>query len=1182
MIEGWLVALVSLAYLAALFAVASFGDRWVRRQNSNGRRKGGRPLIYALSLSVYCTSWTFFGSVGASSQNGFEFFAVYLGPIVFFLFFHRLLLRVVQLAKTEKITSVADFIAARYGKNQRVAALVTLIAVVGMIPYIALQLKAVSLSVSTLVGMPMNHVADLPVFGDGTLIIALAMAAFAWLFGTRHIDATENQNGMMLAIAAEAVIKLLAFLAVGLWVCFSLFDSPLALWEAARLHPSVAQAHLGAPDYASWAMVGILSFFAILLLPRQFHVSVTENNNPSEISRARWLFPLYLVLINLFVVPIALAGVLQLSGEANPDMFVLALPQDGGQQWLTLFAYLGGLSASTAMVIVTTVALSIMVSNDLVLPLILRGRSEDDLVSSSGEDMSLLLLGVRRVSILAIVLGGYGYYRFAGNSAGLVSIGLLSFAAIAQFAPAFFGGVIWRRATAKGAIYGMSAGFLVWLYTLLLPVVIREGEVWQALLREGPFGIGILRPEALFFEGADPFVHGALWSLIINLLVFIAASFLRAPTPAERLQANSFVPATLSAVPSLRLWRTALKVSDLQATIARYVGEERTQRSFDKFAAQYNSDLEPHQPVDARMLKFAEQLLASAIGSASSRLVISLLLKRRDPGSKEAIKLLDDATEAIQYNRDLLQIALDQVRQGLCVFDNEYRLICWNRQFRELLNLPPEYGQVGTPLTEVLAHCARRGEFGKGLVADVVSAKFNGITQPHSLMQERLHRSGTVLEIRSNPMPDGGLVATFTDITERVMAEDALAKANETLENRVRERTKQLTTVNTQLEEARHVAEVASQDKTRFLAAAGHDILQPLNAARLYSSSLTDRYSAGGASTPEALGLIQKIEASLDSVEEIIGAVLDISRLDTGTFRPEFSVFHLDDVLSPLRNDFAAIAREKGLRFKIMASDITVRSDRRLLRRLLQNLISNALKYTQSGGVLVGLRRAGNGVLRLSVYDSGIGIPEAQQAQIFSEFQRLDDGAKIASGLGLGLSIVERISRVLGLEVHCQSRVERGSCFGVTLHSAGPIPKLPEQSTRPVPTGQLAGLNVLAIDNERQILEGMAALLSGWGCNVLVAADAKEAAKLLMQRKMQPDVVLADYHLDEGTGPDALVSLRWKFGLEFPGILISADRSQDVRDEAQEKGMQVLNKPVKPAALRALLTRLKQEKSVDA
>jgi signal transduction histidine kinase len=438
---------------------------------------------------------------------------------------------------------------------------------------------------------------------------------------------------------------------------------------------------------------------------------------------------------------------------------------------------------------------------------------------------------------------------------------------------------------------------------------------------------------------------------------------------------------------------------------------------------------------------------------------------------------------------------------------------------------------------------------------------------------ERLEPSGTVLEVHSDGMPNGGLVMTFTDITERVHTAEALERSNETLERRVRERTDELERINHEYERAKRAAEEANIGKTRFLAAASHDILQPLNAARLYAASLAERPLK-----PDDQLLAGNVDASLDAVEDILGTILDISRLDTGALKPEISTFPLTDILSPLAVEFAPIARDRGLDLRVMPCTLTVRTDRRLLRRLLQNLVSNAVKYTESGRVVVGCRRRG-GRLRIEVHDTGPGIPAAKQKLIFEEFQRLEKGARQARGLGLGLSIVERIGRVLGHPVKLVSAPGRGSMFSVNVPvTAAVSPQhLPAKPVRRAGV-HIDGLTVLCIDNEPTILEGMAALLTGWGCKVLSAPSAKEAAKLMKRAKAVPDVLLVDYHLDSGNGIEAVIDLRWKFSGSLPAILITADRSPPIREEARSKDMSVLYKPLKAAALRALLAQIPARK----
>ena len=1093
MLQGWVVITVALVYIGLLFLVASYGDRSPRVR---GRR--WRVLIYPLSLAIYCTSWTFFGSVGNAARTGSDFLTIYIGPIILIGLCSPLVLRIVRLAKAQNITSIADFIAARYGKGPAVAATVALIAIIGTIPYIALQLKAVSSSLSTiLVHMEVTTGGAQSVLGDISLFVALSMAAFAVLFGTRHADATEHQHGLMLAIAAESIVKLFAFLAVGVFVTFYMFDGPVALFNQAMARADTAAVMTRDPQFSLLITMTALSFVAIILLPRQFHVTVVENNGDAEIRRSAWLFPLYLVLINLFVVPIALAGMLTFpTGKVDSDMFVLSLPLAAKSELFTLLAFVGGLSAATAMVIVESVALAIMVSNDIVMPLVLKRR--EALISGTG-NVGALLLRIRRVAIFAILILAYTYYRLAGD-AQLASIGLLAFAAIAQFAPAFFGGLFWRRGTARGALAGMTAGILAWAYTLLLPSFADAGLVSRDLIAHGPLGLALLRPQALLGLDLPPLVHGVVWSLTLNVLAYIGFSFAREPTSIERVQANFFVPTDLAPMtPSFRLWRSAVTVEELASTVARYLGEERTRTSFESFAHTRRISLDPQHEADIHLLRYAEHLLASAIGGASSRLVLSLLLRKRTVSTKAALKLLDDASAAIHYNREILQTALDHVRQGIAVFDKDLQLMCWSRQFGEILDLPPQLVRVGASLDEMLRAYADDGTRDAAGVDALVrdrTARYLSGSEP---FLERFADRGLVVEVRANRMPDGGIVTTFTDITPSVEAAEALERANESLERRVRERTEELMRLNTELGRAKALADEANISKTRFLAAASHDILQPLNAARLYVTSLVERKV-----NTDDDRLVSNIDASLEAVEEILSVLLDISRLDAGAMKPELASFAIDEILRQLEVEFAPLARAKGLELTFVPSSLAVRSDRRLLRRLLQNLVSNAVKYTPKGRVLVGCRRRGRS-LRIDIYDTGLGIPASKKRAIFTEFHRLDQGAKIARGLGLGLSIVERIARVLDHEVDLQSAAGQGSHFWVEVPISAQVASTvsPSQPQR-VETGHLAGMIVLCIDNEPKILEGMETLLGGWGCKVLTAANLSTALAALKADELRP------------------------------------------------------------------------------
>jgi Na+/proline symporter/signal transduction histidine kinase len=1062
-------------------------------------------------------------------------------------------------------------VASRYGKSQGVAAVVTLIAVIGVLPYVALQLKAISATLEVFIirsgAEPDATIA--PIFGDMSLLVALILAFFAIIFGTRQVDTTEHQDGLMIAIAAESAVKLAAFLAVGVFAVWSLHDGPIDLIDKAIDLADVSRIFGQTPDWGLWFTMTLLSASAIVLLPRQFHVMVIENRAPADIRKAAWMFPLYLVAINLFVVPIALAGLIAFpAGTVDRDLTVLALPLSNGAGLVAIMALIGGLSAATAMVIVECVALAIMISNELVVPYLLRRHGV-----TASRDMSRVILFVRRTAIIIVLLLGYAYYRAAGDAA-LASIGLLAFAAIAQIAPAFFGGLYWSRATARGAIAGLLTGIVVWGYTLLLPSFGAAHPLISPILREGLLGLAWLKPNALFGLDLHPLMHGVLVSLTANVIAFVGFSLSAAPSAIERLQANLFVaPDGGDEMSGYRFWRAAITIDDLRQTVARYLGEDRTAAAFESYAASRGLPAGSRLEADPQAMRFAEHLLASAIGASSSRLVLSLMLKRRNLSSDAALRVLDEASAQIQQNRALLQHALDHAQQGMTVFDKDLQLLACNRAFRAIFDLPPEMVRPGTGLDEIVAYNAARGLYGDVDSEDMIATRVQSYISDTEPVRLRLPRRGMVIDIRSDHLPDGGRVTTYTDITESVAAEEALERANETLERRVAERTEELTGVNAALTRAKAEADEANLSKTRFLAAASHDILQPLNAARLYTSALVERVNGA-----EQTSLARNAEASLDAVEEILTALLDISRLDSGAMKADIGVVRISDLFRQLAIEFEPAAQEKDLSLVFMPCSLAVSTDRRLMRRLLQNLVSNAIKYTPSGRVLVGCRRRGDH-LRIEVHDTGIGIPANRQKQIFREFQRLDQGAMIARGLGLGLSIVERISRVLGHRIEVRSTSGSGSAFLVTAPLAEQRTALSSldvraADARPV-IAPLQGLVVLCIDNEPNILQGMRALLAGWGCTVRTAAGRKEALAELDADGRRPDAVVADYHLDKGDGLSLVKALRAMGGEELPAILLTADRTLALREKAGKANVLVLNKPLKPAALRAWLAQMR-------
>lgn len=693
--SGWLVTAVAIAYLGLLFAVARFGD---------ARADAGRSIIsanvYSLSLAVYCTSWTFYGSVGRATSGGLSFLTIYLGPTLVLLF-GTVIAKMIRISKAHRITSIADFIASRYGKSQFLAGLVTVIAVIGVIPYIALQLKAVSASFDIVFANPVDM--SEPWWADSTLAIAAVMAVFTILFGTRHLDAAERHEGMVAAVAFESVVKLVAFLAVGLFVTYGLFDGFGDVFGRAAASPELAKLlTLDPARSGNWLALLILSGLAILLLPRQFQIAVVENVDESHLRRAVWLFPLYLLLINIFVFPLALGGMLHFGGTGgDADTFVLTLPLSEGASGLALFAFIGGLSAATGMVIVETIALSTMVCNDLVMPWLLRSAWFD---SRARRDLSGILLGIRRFAIALILLLGYAYFRAAGEAYALVAIGLISFAAVSQFAPAMLGGLYWKQGNQAGAVAGLLGGFAVWLYTLLLPSFAKSGWIGRGFLDLGPAGMAMLKPQALFgLGGMDEISHCLFWSLLVNSALYVGVSLTTRPGATEVAQAERFVDALSrgGAAPRASLWRGSASSGELVALLERFLGPARARKQLRAYARRRDLDDWKSLPADADFVSFAETQLAGAIGSASARVMVASVVQEEELGLDEVLDILDEASQVRAYSREL-----EAKSKALEAATAELRAA--NNRLRELDRMKDDFistvtHELRTPLTSIRA-----------------------------------------------------------------------------------------------------------------------------------------------------------------------------------------------------------------------------------------------------------------------------------------------------------------------------------------------------------------------------------------------------------------------------------------------------------------------------------------------
>lgn len=639
----WFVILIALGYLAVLFVIAHLIDK----NSSKGKYLIKNKWIYALALPVYCTAWTFYGSVGKASADGWEFLTIYIGPILTMPLWWIVVRKIIRICETQRISTLPDFISARYGKSISISIISSLFIIAGIIPYIAIQLKSITSSYEILtLGNYQPYDQSTFFFNDTAFYLSIILAVFIILFVFRNIETTDKHHGLMGAIAIDSVVKLLAFLAVGVFVTHFLFDgfSDIFNQSAIKIQESFREVPEG--NGLNWFLLLLLSMSAVVLLPRQFQVAIAENTNEKDIRTAGWLFPLYLLLINLFVVPIAMAGTISLPSSIDPDSYVLALPLLNGANGLALFTFIGGFSAATGMIIVSTISLSMIASNNIFVPILLKRIENKRLYAH-------LPLRSRRLAVFVILLLAYIYYRFVADRFSIVSIGLISFAAMIQFVPSVGGALFWKDANKKGVIAGLVAGFLIWGYTLVIPTLMEIGWVSKDLLVNGPWGIEWLKPQSLFGSSLSPVPHGTFWSLLINTSLFFLIS-LNAKQPAkERNVAELFVDIFQTKASEERLvWKGKLANQELVDLSEDLLGKERTTQALKHFEANYGR-VDRSEVGDARFVNFMERMISGAVGSASSRLLISSIAKEEEIEIKDVIGLLRETSEITQLNKAL-------------------------------------------------------------------------------------------------------------------------------------------------------------------------------------------------------------------------------------------------------------------------------------------------------------------------------------------------------------------------------------------------------------------------------------------------------------------------------------------------------------------------------------------------
>lgn len=1089
---------------------------------ANARRWPG--VRYGLSLATLCSAWTYFGAVGDASEGSWLFVANALGPVLALTVLAPVWRRIALLAKQENVGSLADFLAARFGKSRALGILASLVATLAALPYIALQLKVLADVWGFAVGARSGLQAGAGA-GISALSIFIVLVILAIAFGARRPSLTQHSRGFVVMIALESLVKLAGLGAVAVLVVLLASGTiRVSGWPSDALPPLHGNA---LPSFATLTALCTITAFT---LPRQFHLGFVTLERPEDITWARRVVPMYFGLWVLATLTIAM-GIRQGFGAAGvaPYLQLLAIPMQSHHDIVLALALLGGLSAGGAMVVVELTAISAMISNEVILP-VLAGSLRR---WRAGQPIGTAVVTVRRVTVVLLAGLAWLYYLGIRDIQSPTELGLTALTASAQLVPPLIGGIYWRRGHARGAIAGVGAGIMVWLLTIALPAFAVHAVGTVAGAAGGAVEAG------MWPVAQAGFVNLAIVaSLLVNTLCFVGFSITARPRLIDEIQANSFVltPVALTERVGHDL---GASIGDLRRLLEQFIGIAETERMLATFQATARRPIAGDDaPVSPALVRAGERVLAGVIGAPSARNVVAIAMAQGGRDADEIGRILDEASHAVQFSRELLQTTLESLAQGVCVLDADGLLVVWNAQYLALMGIPAEAVAVGRDHAGVLAAAG---------VENVGAAQMPG---------EIVRDDGRILAVSRRQIAGGDVLLTLDDVTEIKRAQAILTQDRSALEQRVEERTRALTHANSALDEARRAAEQATRAQRRFVAAASHDLVQPMHAARLFIGNATL-----GAQSDDQRDLLDKADQAVEGAHRMLQALLMLSQLELGALQPRQEAVDVGAVMAALATEFDPVAAARGLQLVVLPTSAWVRSDRDLLRSILQNLLVNALRYTPRGRIVMLARRRGDAV-RIEVRDSGVGMAAHELPLAFREFSRLADGESLAEGTGLGLAIVARIAGALGHTLDVQSRKGAGSVFALQAPASVAVPRVPVA----VPAmADLAGMRVLCLDDDEDVLFAMSALVERWGGEVTRAralADVPTGG--------QWDAAIADYQLDTGNGLDLLRDIEANCRLR---ILVTATPEDGWAQTLDAEGIVLLDKPTPPLALQALLVR---------
>lgn len=1090
MFELQTVVLIGIGYLSLLFFIGALGEKlkgnWTDKL---------RPFLLALA-ATYTSAWMFFGTPAQAVENAWIIPPTFLGAIIALVAGATILKRIVTISHERRSNNIADFISSLYNSQYLLSVVVTVVAVIAILPYLSLQLRAITESISLISDVETN---DIPWL---SLSVTLVLAVFASIFGAAHVDSSRSRNGMLLAVGVDAIIKICAFLAIAYFALFSIQSGPMELIEKASAKMSTLET-LDEGGYLATLLFGSL---AVLCLPRQFHLLAVETKSPSDLSVIRSLTPVYLGLL-CFAAPAIGFGGLVMLGDTIPkaEQYVIGLPLMAGNEPLTLFAFIGGFSAGASMLLIASIALSNLVNNTLITPLWVRRIKHRPQAGTLGKTLQRS----RRITILLVMAIALGLEQFMSPDLRLGTFGVLSLALVAQLAPPVLVKVFWTKATTTGAVLGLAAGLALTGLSAISNYTLGTDFIAQALSLEW-----------------HSFSIACVFGLGGNFLVIFVVSKLFQPTTNR----------------STKKTTDTLDYISLYQLVSGFVGE-KTARSI------LGSPTE--QRVNSQALLSARQLLAGIVGSNTADRLLS--------GSErhhESFQSLWTAQDIYHIGQDRLQNSIDNIDQGISVVDKNLNLVAWNKAYLKLYDYPHDMIHVGKPVRALIEYNAKRGLCGPGSATELVEKRIKHLENRTAYKFTRKRSDGRVIDIVGRPLPDGGFVTTFTDISEFASTLDELELIKENLEQTVALRTDELVDTNGKLEEA-------MTSKTRFLAAASHDLVQPLNASKLFLEAISiDQLDS------ENQMLLERTQDSLKNAEQLITDMLQIARLDSGDLQPRPEAIDLfplvDSVVAGLQQELSSRDLEE-LAIRIRPFNVTVMADRGFLRRIVQNLVENAVKFTDTGEVLVACRIRGD-ECSLEVWDTGVGINPDYLNQMFVEFTRGENPN--THGYGLGLSTVKKLCDAQQFPVTVRSNVGRGTVFKVRL----PITLTQSQAveTEETVSEHCSRLDIMVVDNEEQVLDAVDAILRKWGYHVIRYDGRSE-----LDVTNVPDVILMDYHLDHGkTGVELYREFSHIWG-DLPIAFLSAESAEVISSE-MGCSVPILTKPIRAAKLRALLRSFEQ------